>query len=435
MPLNPKQKLLGKIEGLKITSESFSNLQFFNNLPSKSNSNPLNFVLDLIKTTIGGSTLRNFFSDFIVNFLDDFAVQLKEQFKQLLSDLVFCNIDTLIPDKFFDEQFYSIKSVDFFRILKISPNSEEGQFYYQNYPNDLNVFLYNCVINPSTYFNWIGLLDIKYEDNKLYVKIDQQYKGKTIHEFMNDFFFNINLFSKANVVSNLIDGLFGTISSKFRRPTKLIEFDQKLDIIVSKIIEADINEINPDYFTFSDDELTILELRKLQIKYGKIGFEDCENIESTYNYADYVEFISSIKSKQVDLATFNIHLDTLINTVGKDLNYSDKNQFSINFFENLVKRLIKSILTSILSPKVVLFCRIFLNMAGSLDIEEDIVAFMRKYPSFIKKITKTMLDTLLNKLIEIIIKELSELILQNNIKRQSEQIQNYYLQLKSLIGF
>jgi predicted MPP superfamily phosphohydrolase len=82
MPLDPKQTLLGKIEGLKISNEAFSNVSFFNSFPSLNSANSLTFLTDFFKLFFGGERIKNDLVRFLATELKSLGEDLLRYYKK-----------------------------------------------------------------------------------------------------------------------------------------------------------------------------------------------------------------------------------------------------------------------------------------------------------------------------------------------------------------
>lgn len=431
MPLDPTKQLLGKIEGLKISNEAFSNVSFFNSFPSLSSGNSLNFLTDFFKLLFGGERLKGDLIRFLATELKSLAEELLKFYKKNIVEYYYCNIDSVIPDDFFEEFSFKVKEIDFFGMLKIHPDSDLGLHYYQDYPNNLDVLLHTAIQNPDVEYNWLNILIIRYSAQRIYVKLDPALKNKTVYEFVNLYLSNIKLFDDITIISDIIDGIFGTLTSRLNKSNKNLANRIEFEILLDRVFEN--IEINDSFFTFDTEEVnTKIETRKK----GYYVFTDCELSYVKYDFNLLQDFAKDLKSvSQYNEVIYNTNFDYLVNQTSKTVQPSDKKTYQGNIFLEFFRYISKSIVLSLFSPKKVLFIRLFAKMAGKIDLDPTFKGFFKENKNFIIDIVKKhIMQAVLKYLLSIILQELSKLLIQNNIKKQQEQLKYYILQITSLSG-
>lgn len=431
MPLDPTKQLLGKIEGLKISNEAFSNVSFFNSFPSLSSANSLNFLTDFFKLLFGGERLKSDLIRFLATELKSLAEELLKFYKKNIVEYYYCNIDSVIPDDFFAEFSFKVKEIDFFGMLKIHPDSDLGLHYYQDYPNNLDILLYTAVQNPDVEYNWLNILVIRYSTQRIYVKLDPSLKNKTVYEFVNLYLSNIKLFDDITIISDIIDGIFGTLTSRLNISSKNLANRIEFEILLDRVFEN--VEVDDSFFTFDTEEVnTKIETRKT----GYYTFKDCETSYVKYDFNLLQDFANDLKNvSQYNEIIYNTNFDYLVNQTSKTVQPSDKKTYQGNIFLEFFRYITKSITLSLFSPKKVLFIRLFAKMAGKIDLDPTFKGFFKQNKNFIIDIVKKhIMQAVLKYLLSIILQELSKLLIQNNIKKQQEQLKYYILQITSLVG-
>jgi hypothetical protein len=74
-------------------------------------------------------------------------------------------------------------------------------------------------------------------------------------------------------------------------------------------------------------------------------------------------------------------------------------------------------------------------MAAKIDLDPTFAGFFKEHKNFILDIIKKhVMQAILKYLLTILIQELSKMIIENNIKKQQEQLKYYLLQITSLVG-
>lgn len=432
MPINPIQKILGKIEGIKVSNEAFSSDTFFNSFPSISTSNSLTFLTDLYKTLFGGQKTKSDFVKFFTTEMKSLGEDLLLYFKKNIVEYYFCSIDVTIPDNFFEYTAFPIKSIDFFGILKVDPDSELGKHYYQNYEINLDKLLYTAINNENVEYNWNSILIIKYVDHQIYVKLDPSLKGKTIYNFVTLFLGKIQLFDNITIISDVVDAVYGAVTSlNTKLSRKDLENKIKFEIMFDRISEN--VETDDSFYSFDNEEINE-KVKNRQSGYYQ--YVDCELSYVKYDYSLLQGFLDDLSNgSQYNEEIYNTNFDFMINQTSPTISPSDKKSYNDNIFLTFFRQISKSIAFSLFSPKKVLFIRLFAKMVAKADLDVNFVGFFKQHKNFILDIIKKhILSAVLKYLLVIIRKQLSKLLAENFIKQQQEQLRLYTEQIRSLIN-
>lgn len=435
MPINPKEIFLGKIEGLKISNEAFTNISFTNSLPSLSKPrNSLEFTLDLFRIFFGSQRIKDEFTLFLVTELKSLSKDLISYFKQNIIDYMFCQIDIDISDEFFSGITFSIKEIDFFEILKIDPDSELGRLYYEDYENNLNKLLYQAINNPGVEYNWNDILLITSINQSITVKVHPSFQGKTVYDFVNAYFAKVEFFNDVTIISDLVDGVFGVVSSAVSNAISKrgLRNREQFNVLMDRILD-DVT-IDDSFYTFNDEEI---ERRIKQKKEGYFEFVDCEINFVKYDYNLLQGFVDDLTNvSQYNEEIYNTNFDYLINQTSPTVAPSDKNTYQNNIFLEFFRQISKSIVLKLFSPKQILFIKLFRKMVKKPDVDISFLGFFKEHRKFIFDIVKKhVVGAILRYLIVIITKELNKFVAENNLKKEQEQLKQYILQITSLVGF
>jgi hypothetical protein len=436
MPVNFKKDLLQKIENLKATNEAFSKIISFDSLSSVSRENPLDFILDLFVLLFGGNKAKSEFIKFLISELKLLNDDLFKYFKENIVKYYQCKTDTLIPSHFFQFKIFKITELDFFGLLKIDPDSPEGKSYYVDYPDNLDKLIYQAINNQGIEYNWKSILVIKYLNQDLYVKLDDSLQGKTIYDFVTLYMNNTVFFDNIVVVSDLIDTNFGVLTSKLKNT--LANFSKKnlnnqveLEIILERI--TDSFNVDDSFFTFDTEEVND---RVEKRKDGYYEFIDCEVNYVSYDYDLLQSFVTDlINVSQYNEEIYTINFDYLVNQTSGMVLPSDKQTYADTLFKLFFKTVIKSITRNILTPKNILFIRMFALMSVNVNIGSDFKDFFKEHRKFLFDIIKKrIIQAVIRYLVVIIIRELNDIIQENNIKKEQEQLRLQILQIRSLLS-
>jgi len=241
-------------------------------------------------------------------------------FKKNIVEYYFCSIDVAIPDNFFEYTAFPIKSIDFFGILKVDPDSELGKHYYQNYENNLDKLLYTAINNEGVEYNWNSILIIKYVNQQIYVKLDPSLKGKTIYNFVTLFLGKIQLFDNITIVSDVVDAVYGAVTSlNTKLSRKDLENKIKFEIMFDRISEN--VETDDSFYSFDNEEINE-KVKNRQSGYYQ--YVDCELSYVKYDYSLLQGFLDDLSNgSQYNEEIYNTNFDFMINQTSPAISPSD----------------------------------------------------------------------------------------------------------------
>ena len=464
--IDQKKKVFGNIAAARTLVEGMPKLKLNSSFPSINNSgDAVAFLCDLIKSLIGFEALQQSITDILVHYSKPIEQEVKNLLKSELKSIVSCGVDPSLPT-WIQNTGSGIKigthKIDFTDMMMVDPNSETGKLMYKDLtPNlinssDFNTFLYQTIQNNGSVETWgtttagHGILSFQFKandisgtdpNNTITIKADPSYNNKTLTDLNNDYIDSITLFDLENLMTNLLDMVFGTLSSAANKSLNQLQSQIKINTIVDKISHADAKDIISDkYFDFSDKE-KLLHQQDANLK--KIGIKPQE-VENKVNTSVPLQ---SLKNTQSDINAAGANAVQTKNAVTNSLNSignqisefatssSDKQTLKSNFIQELINNLIKVIVNSILSPKVIaIFVINFKIIYGPTADFGDAVDFMKKNKNLIHNIIKRITGLILQQLLKVAMKKISELVAQKEIKKLQDMAKAKTAQLLSLIG-
>lgn len=447
---NLKQEFLKKIAALKIiNSETFSkfkNINLNNSLLNSKNDS-FYFLIELIKILIGWEEIKKITINFLSYHLITVENAIKILLKKLLNTEFLCNTNPIIPDSYIDEGIYiALSQIDFFKILKVDPNSQTGKFVYGSESLDLNAFLYGVINSPNEQ-NWKSVLNVSYVTNNivdgnntsdvLKIRIDESYRNKPILTFVNNFIDSIALLSLSLLINRIFDNLFGVFSLKMGKSFEQLKNEELFNNTIEKILNEPSELYNDSYFNFTSNEIEIINKKAQNTLQGTRYLNHCNEILTTPD-EDILSNLNDIivtSSYQEISETINDNFTLITNHITKDVPAKNKNNSVLEFYSSFFKGIIISIVNIFFSPKTMLlfslYFKIVNNTIGFINLND----FLEKNREFvIKLIRNTILPILLNFLINNTVKYLKKLALQEQLNKKAEQARYYQLQYQSLLG-
>ena len=463
--INQKKKVFGNIAALRTLTESMPQLKTSSSFPSINNDgNSITFLTDLIKALFGYEALVGTVVDTLVYSLDNIEEAVKNALTSELKSIVSCGVNPSLPS--FVKSTgggVSIKlsKIDFTNLMLVDPTSPSGKILYNDItPNlinstDFNTFLYQTVQNDGSIENWgartIGknVLSVNFTsvdisrvnpNNTLTIRANSSYDNKTLTDFNNDFIDSINLFNTENLITNVVDMVFGTVSTVVNKTVTQLTSEARVNTVVTKILNSDNNDIIGDeYFSFSNAEKNAQELEAKQRKSGKKTFTTSDPISTSVSFDTLTNVNNNIKSTTDNLQKKNVVTDSL-NTIGNEIasfsnNPIDHAPLKLNFIQEIINNIIRVIVNSILSPKVLLIFLLNYKIIYGPDATfTDPVDFLKKNRNLVRSITKKIGAAIVKALLVLALKKISELVSEAIVKEQKEKAQLTIAQLLSLVG-
>ena len=458
--VDKKKKVFGQIAAAKTLTNGMPKFNLNSSYPSVNNSSDsISFLIDLIKSLIGQSDFVKNLSAMLTTTIETIEVNLKILLKKVLRELISCGLDPSIPAFLKSGPnttgiVIELKKIDFFDQFKTDPTTQVGKLMYNDVTptlfqsSDLNTFLYGVIQDENTIHTWRGILDFKFTslgtggnpNNCLVIKCNQAYDNKTLNELNDNFIDSLKLFESNNIVNKIIDALFGSISVNLGKTNKQLEMEAQINDVIDRLTNADVNqEINDDYFNFSNEEIALQQSaannRKNGIIIVKTSVETKANMSIKYlnNLNDDMGTASTlIQKRQAITNSLNSMADNLSDQVQ---NTQDAQTIKVSFFKDLIKNIIKAITSVLLSPKIIIIFlinfKIIFGIASSFSSPID---FIKKNRALFNSVIKEITNLIIKFLMGIAMKEITKLAGDSAIIKAKEKTDNRKQQLLSLIG-
>ncbi len=439
--IDQKKEIFGNIAAKRILNEGLPKLQVNPSFPSINNdTNPLTFLTDLLTALVGLESLQDIIVNIFEDHLDSIELNIKNGLKRELNNIVSCDINPQIPQNLIDDGVdLDLKKIDFNNLFLTSPNSSLGKLLYID--DDLNTFIYNAIQNGGD-TNWNNILTFKFnevgqQNNILIIRVNSSYaQSKKLKDLNNDFIDNIDLFDSKTLLNDLIDDVMGSITSlQTKTQTQLLD-ELKVKSIIDKVMnQNDDMVIDDSFFEFNNEDLTELNLNSVNKIKGVKVIDLSNPVELNLPISDLnamnIQMDNSNSTNFGDIMRSS--LDSITNVVTNNVPKVDQYSVKLDFISDLVKNLMKVIGSIIMSPKVMLI----LSMNHQIIYGEDFdgpLDFMVKNKYFIKEIFETIRDSVLEVMLDKVLKEIEVLALETASDLLTEQIKNTSAMISSLVG-
>ena len=457
-----KNAFLKEISALKTLSDAFPKKSKDTPLSSlKQKSGVMDFVQDILKMLAGVQAIKGVIVNILSRELPQIETSLKTTLKSQLKQMINCGNDPNFPTYLrYDGDGINIqvRNTDFFGLFTIDPESEVGNLVYQDTTSGLNskdmsTFLYNTIQADGTPNDWghqttnHDIMTVTFNsttstvNNVLNVKASQYYTdNKKLTDFNNDFIDSLTLLPTAQMFSQLIDSLLGSIMFQVHMPADWLKKQEEVNTVVNKISSTEeTTTIDDSYFTFTNQEKQDIEETARNRSQGIRYFVTCDNIAGSTDFNTLKTIVNNIStaSTKVDLeTTVSNGIDTITSEVSQNAQNEDKFSFEMEFFDAIFKAIKLNITNTVLSPKLALIFQINNKIIyGDQATEFDSpIEFISKNRALVKTIFDAIKNILLTILVIEVIKQITNLMQKNKAGDVAEQTKQFKQQILSLVG-
>lgn len=465
--VDKKNKIFGNIAADRTITEGMPKFKKNSSFPSVNNKgNTIAFLTDLIKALIGYIALVNAIVDILTHQLVKIEKDIKKALKLELKAIVSCGVDPSFPSFIKSTGsgiIIEVKKIDFLNIFKIDARSKVGALIYNDVTptltdsTDFNTFLYGVIQNDGTTYTWKdkngnGIFDVTFNsngigsipNNTLTIKANSNYDTKTLNDLNNNFIDSLTLFNTENIVNRIIDIIFGSISLTIKKPRVSLEMEEKINRIIDKMVDEDMNTKEGDstddsFFTFSNDEISIIEARSGERQNGVIKVHTSTTVDGSVPTATLTAFTDSMSvatTTEGKKTALSNGLDQMANDSARNVKMTtDRGSVKLNFIQLLINNLIKAIVGVILSPKIVMIFLInYKIIYGPTATFSDAIDFIKKNKKLFKQIIKRIAGLIIRILLKIALQKITKLVAESIAAKNIEKNKNKKAQLLSLVG-
>ena len=449
--INQKKEIHGRIAAMRTSVEGYPKLITNPSFPSISNDlNPLNFLTDLLSSLRGMESLKEVIIDTLTKNLPNIEKDIKHVLKTTLNSMVSCQINPSIPEYLLhtgEGINLELQKIDFNNLLLTNPNTEIGKLLYADTQNgihseDFNTFLYHVIQQGGTHV-WADCLSIKFiesgsTNNILNIKVTKSFtdSGKNLKDLNNVLVDSVHLLEISDVLTKLVDNIFGMVSVGQGKSKNQIINELKINSIIDSIMnQEDDIVIDDSFFEFDNKTLTQLEI-DADNKFKGVKVVEISN---PYNVSASLGTLSDITrdlkdAPLVDLSSIlNNALDKLSDEITDMIPKVDKYSVKLDFISDLVKNLMKVIGNIIISPKIISILAINHQIIYGEKFD-DPMDYIIKNKYFIKTIFNGIRDVVIDILLNLVLKDIEILVLQNAADLLTEQVKNTSAMINSLVG-
>lgn len=459
--IDDKREIFGRIAALNALIPKFKKNDSLDSVNNEKNI--MKFLADLLVVLAELQALKDITIDVITYQIPKLEEEIKEALKQTLKETCGCDINPSIPN-FFKSTGAGIeipvKSLDFFDIMKINPQTVDGGLIYTDVSSgvnskDFNTYLNFTIQDENTDQVFENILNSKFQqstpngNNILTFKADSSYdSGKSMVDFNNDFIDSISLFgNKASldsksIINLILEEIFSSISSSdlINKSREQIKKEVELKKTLQKFIDSDSEVIQESVYTFTNDELAEIDKLTENKKKGILEIQCCGNVNLTIPKDDIIDINNNfdalnLNDKEGELAVVEKTLNDLANIQADQGPNEDAESVKYNFFKEIIDKLIVMFMTQIISPKFVTVLMVNFTIAngGTAPKYKNAIDLIKSNEKVFKAIRKRLVTSIIAIVLIYVLKLYIKKILLNKAADKIEKATNYYKVINSLI--
>jgi len=420
--IEKKKGIFSTIGALTSLRNEGSNTNLTNSVKSintKANDS-MAFLLDILKTVVGGEVLKILVGNLLTDFLDKIELKMKPV---ITKQFIQSNSEVELPNAFKNGISFNIKKIDAYGKFKIKANSISNDLKFGVVP-DFDNKLSEAIRNNGTEILYNGM-KIKFEQATQLVTIKPEIGNLKIGEWFSNYVEGMKFYNKKEVVSNVLDAIFGTLSKSEGKSVNQILEELRIQHEVDNIV-------NNGTALFDLTKNTDLANN---IKNGRTEY----NMGCGYVYSELSEATISSVANAICLidADANTASDALLECINPDNNeVIDTNIDSIkdNFFTRIINLIKEKVINAmILSPQILALKIIFDAITTGEDETVNIVNKVKDSRQFIKCIADMFVSMLCEYIFILVIAELRNLVLPIAEKIIKEKVNQTKRIIRSLI--
>ena len=457
--LSDKEKVFGNISALRTLTDDFPQLKTNNSFPSINNSaNSQDFLIDLVLSLTGFEELRDTLIDILSYASETMEDLVKDSLKVELKSFTSCGVDPSLPAWLQSTGSgieIEVKKIDFFEIFKVDPETQAGNLLYEDISvqlnsTDFNTFLYYTIQDAGPQ-SWDNILDFQFSQNAsvpfntLTINANPAYDNLTLTQLNNDFIDSLTIFPSTQLITRIIDGLFGSVSFNLsvNKSESQLELEEQVNTIIDCISSADGDYVIDDtYFEFTNEQLQDIKQRATNRRNGIRQIKTCGDV----NVDLPIDFLTEIK-EQFSAATltggrFEQHevIKDGINSMANHVStYAgdpvDEYSVQLDFLGLMFKSLIRAFVNAILGPKIVaIFVLNYKIVYGQNAEYTNFVDLLRQNKTLMLNIINKIRDIIITVLLQLVLKYITKLIAANQVEALKEKANAQLAILLSLVG-
>lgn len=380
-----KKSIFTKIGSYSSMMENINKTDTSNLFPSVNNKKDIvPFMLDILKVVAGSDAIKELSGELLTKFIASAETKMKASLKNQATQY---NSGDNLPNDFKTTgsgYTFSAITVDPYGKYNNPSTDTKNLLYDTNngHPN-FDTAMYSATQNAGSMYNFGSALTVKYNNiDNSYTFYENPTLGTTVGTWVNAYINDIAIINKKEFLSNVVNGMYGTISKNQSKTVEQIHEELVINQLIQQLIDDD------DSFEVSPEKMTELLKMAEDILNGVVYYDmGCGVMGATLPIADMTKLVSDL-SGVTDSFIVSDTLDKAHQNTLNDPTTGTENAETIkdSFFHRLIRLITlefgKAITTS---PQI----RVFTGIIDSIQnngksklrtVKED----LKKFKSFIK---------------------------------------------------
>lgn len=398
------------------------------------NSDPVSFLVDLLKIVVGSTALQQLTGELFTNFIDNSEPTIKSAVNKQVIDY---NSGDQLPSYFINNGItISASELDVYGKLKTDPSSETGSLLYSNGNNTFDEKAYSAIQNEGTNVEYNNVL-IKYNSSTdtFNFKPTSATQNNDIGTWLSDFVTDTSFINKKEFTTNILNQVYGSVSSSQNKTPEALYKELEVEQLLEQVIDGN------DSFEISTEVYDSLRNKAKELSEGIVTYDmGCGLVNAELPLSGLSNTIQSTSGSSDPFFVANQIADTVNNSFENVNNESVQNEneetIKDGFFERIINFLkveLGKILTTTPQIRMILAISSAFQNNGTPRIG-DPSNDMGNFKTYIKCVISDAIALLNEFIFNLIVGFLLDLIspIINQILR--EKINQYVGIIKSLIN-
>ena len=390
---------------------------------------PTQFLVDLLVSLVGSTGLVQGLGELMTTFIRDVEDDIKSELKKQATTF---NSDEAISGTSFSSGYtVSLKSIDVYEKLKTDPSSDIGNLIYSNDTNSLDQKIYEAIVADGGIVVYKTILEIVYNNTSDTITLTPVDGSLSVGDFLTEYIDGLDLINENVFTSDMINLLYGTISSNQDKNLQNAVLEEKLQVVIEKLI----NEFEDLLFT--PEELRLIEEKAAEKNEG-VDLADIGCSDRVSNISvDQLQDLVNANTGNTNPYDVGLNYLALLGDSFDPTDIAAENNLS-TIADSYFKRLITAILqilikVSSLTPETRILTSIIdgLKNAGSISVDDpfDDINANRNFFDCIVKNAKSLISEYLFNLVK---REITTLVVVVSKVVLKEKYDSYIRVIRSL---
>jgi len=419
--------IIGSYNSLMSEGKRPKQTDVFSSINSKDDVVP--FVLDVLKTVAGTEALKEVIGGMFTKLIGEvepkIKIALKKQFIKSNANEPIPSTPIIVP----------VKTIDVKGVFKTPPTSTGGNLIY-GADTGFNNNAYSAILNNGTPVSYLNL-SLTYDD------ITDSFQIKpsgltmpTIGDFFSDFIDGTELINKKEIVSSVMDGVYGTLTKDQNKTVDEVYDELQAELLLQQLLDGD------DSFVISPIKFDELLGKSREMVNGVVEYNmGCGLMPSELNFNDLSKLVSTISGSTNPFYIGNeieatIEQSTSGNTSIETMTAKNKQTIKDGFFQKIIKIFTLKILQAVTTAPQI---RVLLSLMSSLQNNGVILLSkaaddMKNFKTYLKCMAKEILAMVVEFIFAIAVGYLVALLKPVIKKVIKEKINQYTEIITSLTG-